>query len=136
MFKPVNNIFKNWDKPMYIATKNKVTYDDYNNEIVEYNKPFYYGKHNYQPLVGNQLQAYVATYGEVKGEVARLFIDYTDKGKFKQFDLAYLYGATPEGETQYGENANFIIKTYKEQNLKIMVVFEEIIKDETLESEE
>lgn len=136
MFRPINNIFKNWNKPIYIATKKDVTYDEYNNEIVVYNEPFYYGNKNYQHLVGNQLQAYIEAYGEVKGKVSRLFIDYTDNGLFGEFDLAYLYGATPEGETKEGENANYRIRTYKEQNLKIMVVFEEIIKDETLESEE
>ena len=59
-----------------------------------------------------------------------MLVDYTDRGKFKEFDLAYLYGATPKGETIYGENANYVIKAFREQNTKIMVIFEEIIKED------
>ena len=58
MFKAPNNIFQNWNKDMYISRKEKVIYDDYNNEIVIYGEPFYYGKVNYQPLTGKSLEAY------------------------------------------------------------------------------
>ena len=40
-------IFNNLYKKIYIATKKNVTYDEYNNEVVDYNKPFYLGKFNY-----------------------------------------------------------------------------------------
>jgi hypothetical protein len=129
-FNPPNNIFKNWNKDMYIATKKEVKYDDYNNEIVIYNEPFFFGRVNYQPLTGKNLEAYIQAYGETKNNIVSCLIDYTEDGKFKDFDLAYLYGATPNGEQVYGDNANYMVRTYKSQNTKIMVIFEEIIKEE------
>ena len=131
MLKPKNHIFKNWNKELYIASKKGVTYDDYNNEIVEYEKPFYFGRVNYQPLNRvKDLQAYIREFGETKNNVVSCLINYTDDGKIKPFDLAYLYGATPKGETVYGSNANYLVRSYKPQNTKIMVIFEEIIKEE------
>ena len=128
-FNPKNNIFQNWDKDIYIATKKGVKLDDYNNRIVEYNEPFYFGRENYQPMNWRDLQSYMSAFGETTRKVIGLLIDYKDLGKFDEFDLAYLYGATPEGEEVNGSNANYIVKSYKPQNTKIMVVFEEIIKD-------
>lgn len=122
------NTFRNAEKPLYIATKKTVSYDDYNNEIITYNEPFYFGEVNYQYLNGNDLQAYMSVYGETKNKLVRAFIDICDKGRFKEFDLAYLYGANPKDETLNGQNANYVVKTATEQNTKIMVIFEELIK--------
>ena len=132
MFKPLNHIFLNWNKEMYIATKDRdnITYDDYNNEIVKYNEPFYFGRVNYQPLTRKDLEAYMKAYGETQNSIVSVLIDYIDDGKFETFDLAYLYGASPEGEEVNGENANYIVRSYKPQNTKIMVIFEEIVKEE------
>lgn len=129
MFKAPNNIIKNWNKDMYIATKKEAILDDYNNEIVTYNEPFYFGKVNYQPLTGKNLEAFIQAYGETENNIVSCLIDYTDDGKFKAFDLAYLYGATPENEEVNGFNANYKVRAYKPQNTKIMVIFEEIIKE-------
>ena len=115
---------------MYIATKKGVTYDDYNNEIIEYNEPFYFGRVNYQPLTRKDLEAYIKEYGETKNNKVSCLINYTDDSKFKELDLAYLYGVTPKGEIQNGANANYIVRSYKPQNTKIMVIFEELIKEE------
>ena len=132
-FNPKNSIFQNWNKDLYIARKKQVTYDDYNNEIVEYEKPFYFGRVNYQPMNWRELKAYMSVYGETTNKVISLLIDYKDNGKFNEFDLAYLYGAKPNGEKVNGSNANYIVKAFKPQNTKIMVVLEEIIKDNTEE---
>ena len=115
---------------MYIATKKEVIYDDYNNEIVKYNKPFYFGRVNYQPLTTKQLEAFMRAYGETENNVVSCLINFKDKDKFKIFDKAYLYDATPEGETIYGENANYVVRAFKPQNTKIMVIMEEIVKEE------
>lgn len=130
MFNPPFDTFANRNKDIYIATKKGVKYDDYNNEIVEYNEPKFYGKRNYQPLTWRELQSYKEAYGEVRSNVVQCLLDYTEKGAFKEFDLAYLYGVSPIGEEVYGENANYIVKAFREQNTKIMVIFEEIIKEE------
>lgn len=127
-FNPTTNIFNNWNKDMYIATKDEVIVDDYNNEIVKYNEPFYFGKVNYQPLTTKQLEAYIKTYGETENNVVSCLIDYKDKDKFNIFDVAYLYGATPESELINGANANYKVRAFKPQNTKIMVILEEIIK--------
>lgn len=121
---------------MYIATKKrKVILDNDFNEIVEYNTPFYFGKVNYQPLTTKQLEAYMQTYGETENNVVSCLIDFKDKNKFKIFDLAYLYDATPNGEKKNGQNANYKVKAFKPQNTKIMVLLEEIIKEENLNGE-
>lgn len=129
MFK-TKSIFNNLNKKIYIANKYHVTIDDYNNEIIEYSKPFYLGSFNYQPLQGSELQAYMSAYGETKNKLIRVFLDVKYKDKLKEFDVAYLYGKTPNSEKRNGANANYIVKTHAEQNTKIMVVFEEIIKEE------
>lgn len=130
MFKPKNNIFTNWNKDLYIATKKEVIYDDHNNEIVKYNKPFYFGRINYQPLTRKDLEAFIKEFGETENKIISCLIDYTNDGKFKKFDLAYLYGATPKGEKVNGSKANYIVRSYKPQNTRIMVIFEELIKEE------
>ena len=130
MFKAPNHIFQNWNKDLYIANKKEVILDDYGNEIVTYDTPFYFGKVNYQPLTKKDLEAYIKVYGETENSIVSLLIDYTEDGRFKAFDLAYLYGATPEGEEVNGANANYIVRSYKPQNTKIMVIFEEIVKED------
>lgn len=130
-FNPINDIYKNWNKDLYIARKQEqVDIDDYGNEIVRYNQPFYFGKVNYQPLTSKQLEAYIRQYGETNNNIVSCLIDYKNKDSFKQFDIAYLYGATPENEINYGDNANYLIRAFKPQNTKIMVILEEIIKEE------
>lgn len=128
-FNPKNSVFQNWNKDLYIATKKEVTIDDYNNEIVTYNEPFYFGRVNYQPLTTKQMEAYMKAYGETENNIVSCLIDSKDRNKFGIYDLAYLYGKTPKGETINGSNANYKVRAFKEQNTKIMVMFEEIIKD-------
>jgi len=120
---------------MYIATKKEIVRDNNYNEIIKYNQPFYFGKVNYQPLTSKQLEAYIQTYGETENNIVSCLIDYKDKDKFRVFDLAYLYNATPTGEVNYGDNANYIVKAFKPQNTKIMVLLEEIIKEENQDGE-
>lgn len=126
MFKPNNAVFKNWEKDLYIAKKDGVTYDDYNNEIVEYQEPFYFGKVNYQPLTGKTLESYIREYGETQNKIVCAFVNSSDESKLREFDKAYLYGATPTNELVNGDNANYVIKTFRPQNTRIMVIFEEI----------
>ena len=130
-FNPINHIFQNWNKTMYIATKKEVVIDDYGNEIVTYNEPFFFGKVNYQPLTTKQMEAYIKTYGETENNIVSCLIDYKDRYKFKIFDLAYLYDANPSNEVVYGDNANYVVRAFKPQNTKIMVILEEIIKEDT-----
>ena len=127
-FNPKTNIYQNWNKTMYIATK-EVSYDDYNNEIVTYNTPFYFGKVNYQPLTSKQLEAFMRAYGETENNIVSCLIDYKDKDKFNIFDKAYLYDANPNNEENNGDNANYLVRAFKPQNTKISVILEEIVKE-------
>lgn len=128
-FNARNNIYANWNKPMYIATKKEVVIDNYGNQIVKYNEPFYFGKVNYQPLTTKRLEAYIQTYGETENNVVSCLIDFKDRYKFNIFDLAYLYDTTPQDEIENGANANYKVRAFKPQNTKIMVILEEIIKE-------
>ena len=130
MFKAPNNIFKNWKKDIYVANKQGVVIDDYNNEIVIYNEPFYLGKLNYQPLTGKNLEAYMEEFGETNNNIVSCLIDSHKSHLIKNFDVVYLYDATPKGEEVYGDNANYIVKAHKPQNTKTMLLFEQIIKED------
>ena len=129
-FNAPNSIFSNWNKDLYIANKEKEEFDDYNNNFPTYKKPFFFGKVNYQPLTGKNLEAYMKAFGETQNSVISALIAYPDDGKYTSVDLVYLYGANPNGEKVYAENANYIVKAYKPQNTKIMVLFEEIVKED------
>ena len=129
MFNPPNNVFRNAYKDLYIARKKDVQYDDFNNEIVIYDKPYYFGKVNYQPINPKNLQMYISEFGETQNNLVQCLIDYNEKDFMKEFDVAYLYGNTPKGEEVYGENANFEIKVFRPQNAKILVILEEMIKE-------
>lgn len=129
MFNPPNHIFKKWNKELYIASKLGVTYDDYNNEIVTYDNPFYFGKVNYEPLNAKNLEAYIKEYGETNSNIVSFLIPYYMEDKIKLFDLAYLYNANPKSETKNGNNANYLVRAFKPQNTKIMVILEELVKE-------
>ena len=129
-FTPTNHIFQNWNKTMYIATKtDEVVIDDYGNEIVTYNKPFFYGRVNYQPLTTKQMEAYIKAYGETENNVVSCLIPFKDRYEFDIFDVAYLYDANPKSEKINGDNANYVVRAFKPQNTKVMVILEEIIKE-------
>ena len=130
-FNPKSHIFQNWKKDMYIATKDEVEMDDYENEIVTYNEPFFFGKINYQPLTPKQMEAFIKEYGETENNVVSCLISFSDRYKFNVFDIAYLYDATPSGEVKHGSNANYKVRAFKPQNTKIMVILEEITKEES-----
>lgn len=122
-------IFNNWNKKLYIAPKTNVIVDDYNNEIVEYGEPFYMGMCNYMPVTGKTLYAYMSAYGVTEKKLIKCVLDIKHKDKIKKYDLAYLYGATPDGEEVNGANANYYVKSCVEQNTIISIVFEEIVKE-------
>ena len=126
MFKAPSDIYRNWNKDIYIATRSEVIVDDYNNEIETFNKPFYLGKFNYQPLTKKDLEAYFKEYGTTTNNIVSFLLDYTKDGLFDKLDVAYLYGKNPDGEEVYGDNANYRIRAYKPQNTKIMIILEEM----------
>ena len=111
-------------KDLYIASFLKDDYDDKGNKISTYSKPEYIGKENIQPLSG---ESDIAEYGTRVTKMQKVLLDY-DKylGKFKENDLAYLDGITPNGEQIHGDNANYRIDSVRNQNRKIAIYFEKL----------
>ena len=82
MFKAPNHIFQNWNKDLYIANKSDVVKDEYNNQIVTYSKPFYFGKVNYQPLTKKDLEAtmnYLLDFKSIDDDNVSLVFKLIDK---------------------------------------------------------
>lgn len=111
-------------KTLYIASFLKDEYDDEGNQISTYAEPIFIGKENIQPLSGT---SEVQEYGTKVSKMQKVLLDY-DKylGKFKENDLAYLDGTTPEGEDVFGDNANYRIDSVRNQNKKIAIYFEKL----------
>ena len=82
-----------WKKPLYIASKLRVDVDEEGNEVTVYDEPVAY-KFNYQPVTS---EADIQEFGENVEKVEKMVIPISYLGSFKEFDVAYLDGATPEG---------------------------------------
>lgn len=115
---------KDWVKDVYIASKIDVTYDDEGNEIPLYGepnkKPY---KFNYQPV---STDAEIAEFGENAKIMKKAVIPIFYQGKFKEFDVAYLDGVTPKGETNNGDNANYRLLPPRDGNSVIIIYFEKL----------
>lgn len=122
-----------WKKDIYIAKKEKDEngeniIDRYGN--VKYAKPKKY-RFNVQPIGGTTNSTSGRTdimdYGQKSMQMQRAIIDYkTYLGIFDVDDLAYLDGATPNGEIKNGDNANFRIDAILNQNKVIAIYFEKL----------
>lgn len=123
-------IFKNIKTRCYIASKLDSIIDEEGNEITQYDTPKKY-VFNIQPFVNSSIDgSLVQAFGELAERMKVAVITERDKyyGKFKEFDLAYLDGATPEDETFNGENANYRVHLVAEQNAIIRIFFTKIVK--------
>lgn len=130
--KAPNDIFRNWSKVCYIRPRvtsdwGDVTLDDYGNEIQNYNEPEKYIL-NYQPVTTDADEAILKPYGITLEGTVKALMDIKHEGKLNKYDLAYLYGATPEGEKTDGQNANYRVITAIPQNMKVLVYFERLTK--------
>ena len=114
---------KEWNKKIWIAKKIGTQENDYGTEIPIYDKPQEYMM-NVQPLSS---EADIAEFGENAKQVQRAVIEYKKYfGKFKEFDVAYLDGVTPDGEKVNGENANYRLYPPRNQNKVILLYFERL----------
>lgn len=124
MITEINANPNEWKKDVYIASKKEVALDDEGNEIVIYNKPNDEPYNfNYQTLSAD---ADIAEFGENAKIMKKAVIPISYKGKFKEFDRAYLDGATPEGEENYGDNANYRLLPPRDGNSVIIIYFERL----------
>ena len=124
------NSFKNVLSDCYIAIRNKeLSFDDYGNSTPQYEKPNSSPyKWNIQPI---KIDSSIDSFGEreIGMKVAMLVGEEAQKFKniLHQHDLAYLDGASPEGETVNGEKANYKIYAVRPQNVALLIYFEKIV---------
>ena len=111
-----------WQKPIYIASKIGIDVDDEGNEIVLYDTPTLY-KFNVQPVSS---EVDLVEFGEKASLMQRAVIDKKYKDFFKENDVAYLDGITPENEEQNGANANYRLYPPRNQNKVITIYFERL----------
>ena len=116
-----SNIFKNWNTLCYIAKKLEPIRDDFGNQITIYDKPKPY-KFNIQPISG---ESEAKEFGELTKNMRVALITERDKyiNEFHNFDLVYLDGVTPKGETFNGERANYRIYDIRPQNVALKIYF-------------
>lgn len=122
---PIININPNkWVKDVYIASKIGTQLDIEGNEVNKYSKPNSEPyKFNYQPV---NTSADIAEFGEKASIMKKAVIPISYQGKFKEFDVAYLDGATPDGEENYGDNANYRLLPPRDGNSVIIIYFEKL----------
>lgn len=124
MITEINANPKDWIKDVYIASKIDVQYDIEGNEIPVYGKPNEKPyKFNYQTL---STDADIAEFGENAKIMKKAVIPISYQGQFKEFDVAYLDGATPNGEENYGDNANYRLLPPRDGNSVIIIYFEKL----------
>ncbi len=111
-----------WQKPIYIASKIGVEEDEYGNEIVTYGEPRQY-KFNVQPVSS---EVDLVEFGEKASTMQRAVIPIRYKGYFKENDLAYLEGQSPNNEEENGSNANYRLYPPRNQNKVIIIYFERL----------
>lgn len=81
---------------------------------------------NVQPISSS---SDIEEFGENANLIQKAVIEYDEYfGKFKEFDIAYLDGITPDGEKVNGENANYRLYPPRNQNRCILLYFERLVK--------
>ena len=112
-----------WAKKCFIASKIGVDIDDYGNEISLYAEPEEF-MFNYRAISSD---AELVEFGEKASITQRMVIPISYKDKFKEFDVAYLYGAVPSHETNCGDNANYVLLPPRVGNSVIIIYMQKII---------
>ncbi len=111
----------------YIASKLGEVDDGWGNLIPVYDEPKPYLFNIQNVTSASEMQAF----GEL---VPRMKVATIPKkvynGMFKEYDLAYLDGVSPENDVMTGENANYRIYSVQPQNAIIKVYFITLVKGE------
>ena len=111
-----------WQKPIYIASKIGTDKDENGNEIVVYDTPTLY-HFNVQPVSS---QVDLVEFGEKASQMQRAVIDKRYKDVFKENDLAYLEGASTDGDEVNGANSNYRLYPPRNQNKIVRIYFERL----------
>lgn len=115
-------IFKNLYSTIYISSKLDPIEDEYHNKVAAYSEPVKYKHWNIQYV---KSESELIEFGELASSMKVAVIPNNAHylNKFKEFDLAYLDGVTPENEAINGQNANYRIYSVRPQNSIIKVYF-------------
>ena len=108
---------------IYIAKKLPPTKDAYMNEIEVYDEPkkFFF---NVQPV---NAESEGREFGQIVSKMKVAVVSKTRYvGKFKEYDKVYI-DTTPEGESEYGENADYRIYGIRPQNACIRIYFLKLV---------
>lgn len=108
-----------WRKPVYVAHLQTVTKDNQGNQTRNYSAPIAYTL-NVQPMSDD---ARIENFGANSKKMYRALLNTVDT-IIKEFDVVYLEGATPTGETVNGSNANFTVRRIAKQNTVTIIYFE------------
>lgn len=111
-----------WKKKIYIASKIGTEKDDFGNEIILYDEPKDY-MFNVQPI---SAEVDLVEFGEKASMIQKAVIPIRFKDYFKENDLAYLDGNSPENEEKHGTNANYRLYPPRNQNKAIIIYFERL----------
>lgn len=119
---------KDWKKTIWIASKLESEFDDYGNEITKYAKPIKY-EFNVQPVSS---ESDIEEFGENAKQMQKAVISRKEyEGKFKEFDIAYLDGASPLDNEQTEKyqclNANYVLYPPRNQNKAIVIYFKRLV---------
>lgn len=114
-----------WSKDLYIARKKGTDLDEEGNEISTYYKPIKY-RFNYRAISSD---AELVEFGEKADITQRMVIPISYKKYFKEFDVAYLYDASPDGEVNNGDNANYVLLPPRIGNSVIIIYMQKIIRE-------
>lgn len=118
--------FNYFGKDIYIAPKIGTEEDKYGNDYPIYGEPIRY-HFNIQPVTSD---SELAAYGLVGSQTMKMVCSREQyQGVFKDGDVAYLDGVTPDGEKRHGQKANYYIKGNPlNQNLLTVIYFAKIVK--------
>jgi len=112
-----------WNKKIWVARQIPNEEDDYGRPKYEKPEVYYW---NVQPVSADDD---MQEFGQNVSLMQKALIENTPKnfGKFHAYDVAYLDGVTPEGETVYGSKANYRLLPPRNQNKCIRIYLEKII---------
>lgn len=119
----INAYPENWKQKIWIASKIGEHEDEEDNKYIDYGEPQEFN-FNIQSISSD---ADISEFGEKISEMKKVIVPISYKNRFKAFDVAYLDGVTPNGETNYGDNANYRLLPPRNGNAVIIIYFEKII---------
>lgn len=123
---PNNQKVHNIKSKVYIASYLRTGQDEDLNQIKIYDEPVKYML-NVQPVTET---SQIRQFGELANSMRVAIVPKSKYlGKFKEFDVAYLDDATPLGELNNGDNANYRIYSVRNQNSIIMIYFVKMVEN-------